>query len=84
MRYSGPPLLLCLHWSRTTRNGVIAGMVSGLVTVLCWDNLGANEALSGWIPGLRLYSLVPGFLVSLLVTALVSLRGESRLTQNQD
>lgn len=68
----GPPLLLCLHWSRTTRNGVIAGMISGLVTVLCWDNLNANEILSGWIPGLRLYSLVPGFLVSLLVTFFVS------------
>lgn len=68
----GPPLLLCLHWSRTTRNGVIAGMISGLVTVLCWDNLNANEVLSGWIPGLRLYSLVPGFLVSLLMTLAVS------------
>ena len=68
----GPPLLLCLHWQRTTRNGVLAGMVTGLVTVLCWDNLGANTALSAAIPGLKLYSLVPGFLVSLLVTMGVS------------
>ncbi len=80
----GPPLLLCLHWSQTTRNGILAGMVSGLATVLCWDNLDANGALSAWIPGLRLYSLMPGFLVSLLVTAAVSLLGGKSADQPQN
>jgi Na+/proline symporter len=51
-----------------TRNGVLAGMISGLVTVLLWDNLDANVWLSSQVEGLRLYSLAPGFLVSLAMT----------------
>lgn len=64
----GPPMVLCLWWQGVTRNGVLAGMISGLVTVLIWDNFDANGWLSSQIEGLRLYSLAPGFLVSLLVT----------------
>ncbi|MGE4619467.1 MAG: sodium/proline symporter [Planctomycetota bacterium] len=64
----GPPMVLCLWWSGITRNGVLAGMISGLVTVLLWENLDANAWLSTQVEGLRLYSLAPGFLVSLLVT----------------
>ena len=64
----GPPMVLCLWWQGVTRNGVLAGMISGLVTVLLWDNFDANVWLSSQIEGLRLYSLAPGFLVSLVVT----------------
>lgn len=68
----GPPMLLCLWWSGVTRNGVLAGMITGLTTVLLWDNLDANAWLSDQVEGLRLYSLAPGFLLSLLVTWSVS------------
>jgi SSS family transporter len=64
----GPPMVLCLWWQGVTRNGVLAGMISGLVTVLLWDNLDANAWLSSQVEGLRLYSLAPGFLVSLTMT----------------
>ncbi len=73
----GPALLLCLHWSGVTRNGVLGGMISGLITVLCWENLEANDQLTQIIPGLRLYSLLPGFLVSLVVTWITSLWGRN-------
>ena len=68
----GPPMLLCLWWPGVTRNGVLAGMITGLTTVLLWDNLDANAWLSDQVEGLRLYSLAPGFLLSLLMTWSVS------------
>jgi Na+/proline symporter len=72
----GPPMVLCLWWQGVTRNGVLAGMISGLVTVLLWDNLDANTWLSSQVEGLRLYSLAPGFLVSLAMTWGVSCIGK--------
>ena len=68
----GPPMLLCLWWPGVTRNGVLAGMITGLTTVLLWDNLDVNAWLSDQVEGLRLYSLAPGFLLSLLMTWSVS------------
>ena len=58
----GPALLMSLFWRRTTRNGVLAGIVTGGVTVLVWKQL----ALFG------LYEIVPGFLLSLLAIFVVS------------
>lgn len=60
----GPALVLSLWWPGTTRNGVLAGMLAGFFTVIIWDNI-------PW--GGLLYSLVPGFLVALLVVLGVSL-----------
>ena len=60
----GPALVLSLWWPGTTRNGVLAGMLTGFFTVIIWDNM-------PW--GGVLYSLVPGFLVALLVVVGVSL-----------
>ncbi len=60
----GPALVLTLWWPKTTRNGVLAGMLTGFFTVIIWDNI-------PW--GGHLYSLVPGFLAALVVTVLVSL-----------
>ncbi len=60
----GPALVLALWWPKTTRNGVLAGMLTGFFTVVIWDN-------TPW--GSVLYSLVPGFVVALLVNISVSL-----------
>lgn len=62
----GPALLLSLFWRRTTRNGVLAGIIVGGVTVLVWKQL----ALFG------LYEIVPGFVFSLLAIYAVSLLDE--------
>lgn len=61
----GPALLMSLFWRRTTRNGVLAGIVVGGVTVLVWKQL----ALFG------LYEIVPGFLLSLAAIFFVSKLG---------
>ena len=62
----GPAILMSLFWKRTTRTGVIAGIIVGGVTVLVWKQF----ALFG------LYEIVPGFLLSLLAIYGISLLGE--------
>lgn len=62
----GPAILMSLFWKRTTRDGVIAGIIVGGVTVLVWKQF----ALFG------LYEIVPGFLLSLLAIYGISLLGE--------
>lgn len=59
----GPALVLTLWWGRTTRNGVLAGMIVGFATVILWEN---------W-PPMKLYSMVPAALFAALAVVLVSL-----------
>ena len=63
----GPPLILSLRWPRTTKWGVLAGMIVGAVTIVVWYN----------VPFLKnaLYELVPGFIFSLIAVIVVSLLG---------
>ncbi len=61
----GPLVLLSLYWKRMTRNGAIAGIIGGGVTVLLWG------ILQGGI--FELYEIVPGFLVSVACILLFSL-----------
>ena len=58
----GPALLMSLFWKRTTRRGVIAGIIVGGVTVLTWKQF----ALFG------LYEIVPGFIFALIAIYIVS------------
>jgi sodium/proline symporter len=52
----GPVVLLSLTWPRMTRNGALAGMVTGAVTVIVWRQ-------GGWW---GLYEMVPGFALARL------------------
>lgn len=65
----GPIILLSLFWRRITRNGALAGIIVGAVTVIIWGGY-----LSGGI--FDLYEIVPGFLFNLIVTVIVSLNGK--------
>lgn len=58
----GPALLMSLFYRRTTRAGVIAGIIVGGTTVLVWKQL----ALFG------LYEIIPGFIFSIIAIFLVS------------
>lgn len=60
----GPLILLSLLWKHTTRNGAIAGMVVGGMTVLLWVYL--NH------PYKEMYAMIPGFTLSFLTIVLVS------------
>ncbi len=62
------PLILCsLFWSRTTRNGAIAGIIVGGATVIIWKQL----AYLGGI--FSLYELFPAFFAGLITIFVVSL-----------
>lgn len=68
----GPPLILSLKWKGTTKVGVFSGMIVGAVTIVVWYN----------VPVLKefLYELIPGFVLSLLVTWIVSLMTQKKKT----
>lgn len=61
----GPTIILSLFWKRMTKNGALAGMISGGVMVIVW------KQLSGGI--FDLYEIVPGFILSVIVIIVVSL-----------
>ncbi len=58
----GPALLMSLFWRRATRNGILAGIIVGGVTVLVWKQF----AFFG------LYEIIPGFLFSLAAIYIIS------------
>ncbi|UCF86722.1 MAG: sodium/proline symporter PutP [Nitrospiraceae bacterium] len=61
----GPVIILSLFWKRMTRNGALAGMLIGAVTVIVW------KRFQGGI--FDLYEIVPGFVLSSLGIVVVSL-----------
>ena len=66
------PLMLCsLYWRRTNRQGALAGMLTGAVTVIVW-NLFIKQL--GGIFGV--YELLPGFIFALIAIVAVSLLTE--------
>ena len=67
------PLVLCsLFWKRTNFAGALAGIISGAITVIIWDYI---PCMGGATPGSAtgLYSLAPGFVISLVLIVVVSL-----------
>ena len=68
-----PEIILSLMWRRVTRNGALAGMLTGAAVVLFWiyaPVLEDGQALTTVV-----YELLPGFILSMLVIVLVSLMG---------
>jgi sodium/proline symporter len=72
----GPAIILSLFWKKTTKNGVLAGMLVGGVTVILWSLLSTPPTGMGQeaatIP-FYLYEIVPGFIFSWVVIMIVSL-----------
>lgn len=64
----GPVILLSLYWKRMNLPGAIAGMITGTATVLIWHSF--ISGLGGWF---AVYELLPGFVLALIVAAVVSL-----------
>lgn len=61
----GPVVLISLMWKRMTRNGALAGMVVGAVTVVVWKEF----------IGLGLYEIIPGFILASIAILVVSRMG---------
>lgn len=64
----GPAILLSLYWKRLTIKGTVAGIIGGAGTVLIWEYV-----LPDSLAITSLYSIVPGIIVSLILTIAVSL-----------
>ncbi|ABS64692.1 sodium/proline symporter [Parvibaculum lavamentivorans DS-1] len=65
----GPVVVLSLFWRRMTRDGALAGMVVGAVTVIVW------KQFSGGI--FEIYEILPGFIFASIAIAGVSLLGRA-------
>ncbi|GLO62842.1 sodium:proline symporter [Vibrio sp. MACH09] len=61
----GPAILLSLYWSRMTRNGALAGIVVGGITIVVWKQLSG-----GWFD---VYEIVPGIIFSTIAIVGISL-----------
>jgi SSS family solute:Na+ symporter len=61
----GPTSILALYWKRTTRAGILAGLVTGTITTIVWETSPVLSPL--------LYELIPAFALALLATVVVSL-----------
>lgn len=67
----GPVVIGCLYWKKMTRNGALAGMITGAVTVLLWIYLPLT--INGQPLSSVMYEIVPGFILCSLVIYVVSL-----------
>lgn len=67
----GPVMLACLFWPRTTKHGVIWGMISGATTVVLWSYLPLLD--NGSPLSSLVYEIIPGFFISSVTLITVSL-----------
>ena len=61
----GPALVLSLYWERMNRNGALAGILVGGITIVVWKQLSG-----GWFD---VYEIVPGIIFSTIAIVGVSL-----------
>jgi sodium/proline symporter len=61
----GPAIILSLFWSRMNRQGCLAGILVGGITVVIW------KQLSGGL--FDIYEIVPGFMLATISIIAVSL-----------
>ncbi|MBT2694257.1 sodium/proline symporter PutP [Bacillus sp. ISL-55] len=60
----GPIIILSLYWKKMTNWGAILGMIAGAATVVIWSNVGLSDVM---------YEIVPGFIINLIISVVVSL-----------
>jgi len=58
----GPVVVLSLFWKRMTRNGALAGMLTGAIVVIAWKQTGSP-----------VYEMIPGFIAATIAIVVVSL-----------
>jgi sodium/proline symporter len=61
----GPTSILALFWKKTSKSGVIAGLLAGTITVFIWKSIPALKNM--------IYELIPAFFVTLGITVIFSL-----------
>ncbi|MBQ8378380.1 MAG: sodium/proline symporter, partial [Oscillospiraceae bacterium] len=61
----GPAILFSIYWKRVTLKGTVAGIISGATTVILWCYVLKWNG--------DLYAIIPGFIISAIVTVIGSL-----------
>ncbi|MGM0587582.1 MAG: sodium/proline symporter PutP [Bacteroidota bacterium] len=61
----GPVVILSLFWRRMTKNGALAGIITGAATVIIWKQLTGGM--------FDIYEILPGFILGMLAIIVVSL-----------
>ena len=61
----GPVILLSLFWRNLTLKGAYAGIISGAIVVLLWENIAL-------LKNTGIYSILPAFIISIILTTVVS------------
>ncbi|TPH17930.1 sodium/proline symporter PutP [Litorilituus lipolyticus] len=67
----GPVVIGSLYWSKMTKNGALAGIVTGAATVLFW--IYAPITINGTSLSSIVYEIVPGFIMCSLAIYIVSM-----------
>lgn len=65
----GPVVLLSLFWKKMTKQGAVAGMISGGLVALIWPML-KNVFPNVWV--FYIYEILPGFLIALVCIYYIS------------
>jgi len=81
----GPVIIGSLYWKKMTRNGALAGMITGAATVLLWIYLPVT--INGQSLSSFMYEIVPGFVLCSLVVYIVSTmspQGDSAILAKHD
>lgn len=68
----GPAILFSLYWSKTTREGILAGFITGTIVIIVWNQ----------VPFLKniIYELVPAFFLATAAIYVVSLMTKQKST----
>ncbi|OIU70343.1 sodium/proline symporter PutP [Rossellomorea aquimaris] len=72
----GPVVIFSLFWKRMTRNGALAGMLTGAVTVIVWAQL------TGGL--FDIYELLPGFIFASIAIVIFSFVGNGPTKEVQE
>jgi sodium/proline symporter len=64
----GPVIIMSLMWRGMTRNGALAGMITGALTVILW--VAIKPILGGWVA--ETYEMIPGVLLASLAIVIFS------------
>ena len=76
----GPAVILSLWWSKTTRKGIIAGLLTGSIVTIIW---GSSPVLQSIVTE-RLTSFVLAFLAVIVVSKLTYKEVKSNSIENND
>ncbi len=68
-------VVLSLYWKRTTRNGIVAGIVIGSATAIIWRYLGLSGMMNEILPGVILSAL------AIYVTSLFDQKPQAEISQ---